>query len=322
MTLRKKFQLYRPRATENREPTGVVTYFQRFSIHDGPGIRTIVFFKGCPLHCLWCQNPENIHPRPELMYIDSNCIRCHQCVAACPEGCLEPGAGDGIRLNRDCCLLPECGACQHACYANALNICGRYLTVSEVMEEVELDREFYERSSGGVTFSGGEPFAQPDFLAALAREAKARGLHTAVETCGQAAWEAMEPALDWLDLVLCDIKHMDPAVHERLTGRPNTRILDNLRAMDARGLPIRLRLPLIPGLNDSEDNLRATGELAVTLRHLVALDVLPYHRMGEPKWRQLGRDYALHGLAPHNKATVEGLTAVLRDFPLAVTIGG
>lgn len=322
MTLRKHLLLYKPRDTENREPTGLVSDFQRFSIHDGPGIRTIVFFKGCPLHCLWCQNPENIHPQPELLYIDGNCIHCHQCVAVCPEQCLEVTEADGIRIDRQRCALPDCGACQHVCYANALNICGRFLTVSEVMDEVDLDREFYERSEGGVTFSGGEPFAQPDFLAALARAAKERGLHTAVETCGQAAWKAMLPALDWLDLVLFDLKHTDPAVHKRLTGHTNTRILENLRAIDGLGRPVRLRLPLIPGYNDGEDNLRATGALAASLSHLVALDVLPYHRMGEPKWRQLGRDYALHGLAPHDRETVERLTAILRTFPIPVTVGG
>ena len=322
MTLRKKFQLFSPRDADADDTTGVVSDFQRFSIHDGPGIRTIVFLKGCPLHCLWCQNPENIRSAPQLLYIAANCIRCGTCVDVCPNHCLTATPDAGIVLDRERCVLPECGQCQRVCYANALTVCGRYLSVSEVMEEVELDREFYDRSGGGVTFSGGEPFAQPRFVAELAREAKNRGLHTAVETCGQADWQAMVPGLRHMDLVLFDIKHMDAAVHKELTGSTNTRILANLRAIDAMGIPTRLRLPLIPGRNDSPDNLRQTAALAAELKHLVALDILPYHRMGEPKWRQLGLDYALHGLAPHDREAVERLTTSLKPFPIAVTIGG
>jgi pyruvate formate lyase activating enzyme len=322
MPLRKHLLRYLPPAGDTTEPTGVVSDFQRFSIHDGPGIRTIVFLKGCPLRCLWCQNPENIRFQPELLYIGNNCIACGKCLDICPEHCLTAQDGPGVVIDRRRCALPDCGLCQSVCYANAINICGRYLTVAQVLEEVELDREFYERSGGGVTFSGGEPFAQPRFLEALAREAQKRGLHTAVETCGQAGWEVMRPALGHMDLVLFDVKHMDPAAHERLTGAPNRRILDNLRRIDALGIPLRLRLPLIPGHNDTEENLRRTAELAASLTHLVALDVLPYHRMGEPKWGQLRQDYPLHGLAPHNKEALDRLAEVLRAVPIPVTIGG
>jgi pyruvate formate lyase activating enzyme len=322
MTLRKQFQLYTPPTGENREAVGLVSDFQRFSIHDGPGIRTIVFLKGCPLRCLWCQNPENVRFGPELLYIASNCIGCHKCVEVCPNHCLEVSTEHGIVLDRRRCALPQCGACQRVCYANALTICGRHLSVPEVMGEVELDREFYERSGGGVTFSGGEPFAQPRFLAALAREAKDRGLHTAVETCGQADWEAMAPGLAHMDLVLFDIKHMDAAAHLRLTGQSNARILENLRAVDALGVPVRLRLPLVPGQNDSEENLGRTAALAAGLTNLESLDVLPYHRMGEPKWRQLDRDYPLHGLSPHGREEVRRLADILRTFPIPVGIGG
>ncbi|MEL7639248.1 MAG: glycyl-radical enzyme activating protein [Solidesulfovibrio sp.] len=322
MTLRKRFQIFRPKAADNGRLLGVVSDFQRFSIHDGPGIRTIVFLKGCPLRCQWCQNPESMQARPEILYIRNNCIGCNQCLEACPTHCIEAVSGRGIVIDKAACLLPLCGACQAVCYANAINICGRYLGVDEVLEEVELDREFYERSGGGVTFSGGEPFAQPRFLLALAAGAKARGLHTAIETCGQADWEVMEPVLAHLDTVLYDLKHMDPEIHRRLTGVDNRRILDNLRRIDRLGLPIRVRLPLVPGRNDSPENLRATAAFVAELTHVEALDVLPYHRMGEPKWGQLDKDYPLHGLAPYTKDAVFALAAIMEAYPIRVTVGG
>jgi len=322
MTLRKRFQIFDPLAKESETLTGLVSDFQRFSIHDGPGIRTIVFFKGCPLHCLWCQNPENIGFQPELLYIDNNCIQCHNCVAACPNHCISIVEGQGIAIDKVRCSLSECGKCQHMCYANAINIGGRYLTVSEVMDEVDLDREFYDRSGGGVTFSGGEPFSQPRFLEALALEAKERGLRTAVETCGQARWDIMQPILRHMDLVLYDVKHMDPETHQRLTGVTNGRILENLLKIDAMGIPLRIRLPLIPGLNDTPENLQETVSFAAQLSNLVALDVLPYHRMGEPKWSQLGQDYPLHGLVPHTKDQVLQLVEAMKICPVPITIGG
>ena len=166
------------------EETGLVSDFQRFSIHDGPGIRTIVFLKGCPLHCAWCQNPETLSHLPEIMLVPNNCIGCGKCLKACPNDCISHTDGHVDAIDRERCALPECGKCQNVCYANAINICGRYLTVADVMDEVERDKEFYFRTGGGVTFSGGEPFAQPRFLERLAREAKKRKLHAAVETCG------------------------------------------------------------------------------------------------------------------------------------------
>jgi pyruvate formate lyase activating enzyme len=322
MTLRKRFQLYTPKAARATEPVGLVSDFQRFSIHDGPGIRTIVFLKGCPLRCQWCQNPEDMLPRPEILYIRNNCIGCGQCVEACPARCITADGPHGVAIDKAACRLPECGACQAVCYANALTICGRHLTVDEVLEEVELDREFYDRSGGGVTFSGGEPFAQPRFLFALARAAKARGLDTAVETSGYADWEVMRPVMAHLDTVLYDVKHMDPRAHRRLTGVDNARILDNLRRVDALGLPIRVRVPLVPGLNDGPENLRRTAAFAAELSHVAALDLLPYHRMGEPKWGQLEKDYPLRGVSPHAREEVVALAALLEDSPVRVTIGG
>lgn len=322
MTLRKKFQLFRPKPQEKNASIGVITDFQRFSIHDGEGIRTIVFFKGCPLHCLWCQNPETVRRSPEIMYIPNNCIGCGSCVAACPQHCISLTPEQGVAIDKKNCLLPECGACQLACYANAINICGRYVSVTEVLDEVERDKAFYAKSNGGVTFSGGEPFYQPLFLQQLAMEAHRRGIATAVETCGQVKWEAMQHALPHLDMVLFDLKHMDAATHERLTGVPNTLILENLRRIDALGIPIRIRLPLIPGHNDSLENLARTAAFASSLSHGVALDILPYHRMGEPKWQQLDKAYALDGVKPHTKEQVLERVDSIRSYPISVTIGG
>jgi pyruvate formate lyase activating enzyme len=322
MSWARKFQLYDADAGDKTEPTGLVTDFQRFSINDGPGIRTIVFLKGCPLHCVWCSNPETVFARPEIMMIPHNCIGCGRCVEVCPEKCIRSVEGMVHAIDRDRCLLPDCGKCQQACYANAINISGRYLTVSEVMEVLERDREFYERTGGGVTFSGGEPFAQPGFLRELARAAKARNLHTAVETCGFVTWETVRSVLDFMDLVLYDIKHMDPESHIQGTGVTNELILENLKRINTAGKSIRVRLPLVPGFNDSEENIRATAAFIAGLSNLEALDILPYHRMGEPKWGQLDRSYALHGVGPHTKEQLEKLLAIAREYGIEVTIGG
>ncbi|HTP66445.1 MAG TPA: glycyl-radical enzyme activating protein [Geobacteraceae bacterium] len=322
MSWTSQFQLYDPDAWKRAELTGLVTDFQKFSIHDGPGIRTIVFLKGCPLHCRWCSNPETIFPRPEIMLIPHNCIGCGRCMEECPQKCIDSTDDRVAGIDREKCLLPECGRCQRICNANAINISGRFLTVAQVMEVVERDREFYERTGGGVTFSGGEPFAQPNFLRELALAAKTRHLHTAVETCGFATWETIESVLGFLDLFLFDIKHMDPERHLCGTGVPNVLILENLKRIDTTGTPIRVRLPLIPGFNDSDDNMRATASFAAGLASLQALDILPYHRMGEPKWGQLDRTYALHGVPPHGREQIFALADIAREYGIEVTVGG
>jgi len=301
----------------------LVSDFQRFSIHDGPGIRTIVFLKSCPLRCVWCQNPETITPRPEIMLIPNNCIGCGKCVEVCPNNCITYDSSGVVQsIDRDRCALPECGKCQIVCYANAINISGRFLTVSEVMDEVERDREFFKRTGGGITFSGGEPLAQPKFLFELAREAKLRKLHTAIETCGYANWETFRPILAFMDMVLYDLKLMDSEEHRRQTGVTNNIILKNLQRIDQLGIPIRVRMPLVPGLNDSPENIRATAAFAASLANLQAIDILPYHRIGEPKWGQLDRSYNLHGIAPHTKEQLDNLVAIAREYGIEVTVGG
>lgn len=322
MSWAKRFQLYDPDAGNRTELTGLITDFQRFSIHDGPGIRTIVFLKGCPLHCAWCQNPETITPRPEIMLIPHNCIGCGRCMKECPHDCIRGSTGRVCAIDRGRCVLPACGKCQQICYANAINISGRYLTVAEVMDLVMRDREFYERTGGGVTFSGGEPFAQPRFLRELARTAKEGKLHTAVETCGHLHWDIFSSILGYMDMVLYDLKHMDPERHLQGTGVDNRLILENLKRVDSSGMTIRARLPLVPGFNDSEDNIRATSAFIAGLSNLEALDILPYHRMGEPKWGQLDRSYKLHGVEPPARDRIFELADIARKYGIEVTVGG
>ncbi|MDD2321810.1 MAG: glycyl-radical enzyme activating protein [Geobacteraceae bacterium] len=316
------YLLYDPDAGNRTEPTGLVSDFQRFSIHDGPGIRTIVFLKGCPLHCAWCANPETISARPEIMLIPHNCIGCGQCYDACPVNCLRETNGRISAIDRNKCLLPQCGKCQHVCYANAINISGRFLSVAEVLDVVLRDYEFYERTGGGVTFSGGEPFAQPAFLLELARTAKMLNLHTAVETCGHVNGETLSSVLEHLDYVLYDLKHMDPDMHLQKTGVNNRIILENVKRIDASGKPLRIRLPLIPQFNDSEENVRATAEFIAGFSNLEALDILPYHRMGEAKWGQLNQEYQLHGMTPPDKDRVYELADLARSYGIEVTVGG
>jgi pyruvate formate lyase activating enzyme len=190
------------------------------------------------------------------------------------------------------------------------------------MDEVERDTEFYFRTGGGVTFSGGEPFAQPRFLEKLAREAKARKLHTVVETCGYCKWEAMRPILGLMDIVLYDVKHMDPDRHRLGTGVANDVILANLKRVDSLGIPLRVRIPLVPGFNDSTANIRATATFVSGLANLQALDILPYHRMGEPKWGQLGQSYVMPGVAPHTKEQVYECAEIAQEYDIVVTVGG
>lgn len=299
--------------------TGLIFDIQRFSVHDGPGIRTTVFLKGCPLSCLWCQNPESISRRPEITYIASKCIQCDKCLDVCPEGAIRSANGAKELLRQACTL---CGDCLDVCYAEALNIFGRWLTVPELMEIVELDREFYMRSGGGVTFSGGEPAAQPDFLRAACREAQARRLHTTIDTSGYVGWDTFRSILSHVDLVLYDLKHMDSAVHRRLTGVPNELILENLQRLAQIGHPVHVRVPLIPGYNDSEENVRATAAFVATLPNVKSLDILPYHRLGEPKWKQLDVSYELEDVMPPDREHVYRLAEIAGRYDVLINVGG
>jgi pyruvate formate lyase activating enzyme len=301
---------------------GLIFDIQKFAIHDGGGIRTLVFLKGCPLLCPWCSNPESLADKPEITFVCNNCIGCGKCLEICPSDAInrDESNGKGLTIDRDRCTL--CGQCAKHCYAGAINIIGRYLSVPELMEIIERDRKFYEQSNGGVTFSGGEPTTQPEFLKAALKETQRRGIHTAIETSSFVNWETYASILEHVDLVLTDIKHMDDAEHKRLTGVSNKVILDNLRNISRLGIPVKIRLPLIPGFNDSTRNLEATADFVERLSHVQSLDILPYHRLGEMKWGQLGQDYSLAGVEALTLEETEARIQLFRDHGLKVSIGG
>lgn len=307
---------------KNKAPlTGFVFDIQRFAVHDGGGIRTLVFLKGCPLRCKWCQNPESMSVKPEIMRVPHHCINCIKCATICPEQAITIHENFKVEIDRDKCTY--CGECVSKCYAGAMTIVGRYLTVDEVLDEVERDLSFYRNSNGGVTFSGGEPTLQSEFLISALKEAHKRSLHTAIESCSLCAQDTFAKVLEHTDLLLTDIKHMDSAKHEELTGSPNTQILKNIKMAAEKGQAIRIRIPLIPGCNDSEENIKATAQFVESLGSSVqGLDILPYHRLGEPKWGQLDREYPLLGVLPPDREHVLSLKNLVVPHCPNVSVGG
>ncbi len=270
--------------------TGIVFNIQRYSIDDGPGIRTTVFFKGCPLSCIWCSNPESQNFEPELMHRDSLCKRCYRCVAACPLGAISVGA-DGVVIDRETC--DACGECVRACPHDAMRITGQEMTVDEVFEVVKRDADYYRDSGGGVTLSGGEVLMQPDFALALLKRCKEAGFHTCVDTSGQGSTEGLRRLFPYVDLFYFDIKHLDPRIHRAETGMANEHILRNFAEVVASGIPLVVRVPVVPGFNDSVDAISDIADFVAKRVPGGTVHLLPYHRYGQQKYAMLGLDYEL-----------------------------
>ncbi len=297
---------------------GQIFDIQRYSVNDGPGIRTIVFLKGCPLRCLWCCNPESQKPLPQLFYFGSLCTRCYRCVNVCPTGATSKAADGSIIIDRQLCQV--CGKCVAECPSEARVITGKTMTVEEVLEVVKKDAIFYRNSDGGVTLSGGEPTSQPEFSKELLRRCQESGLDTAIETSGYVDWQKLKEILEYVDLVLFDIKHMDSSNHRQLTGVGNELILANAARIAGEGKPLIIRVPLIPGCNDSEENIEALIAFMKKLR-LSRVDLLPYHRLGVGKYERLGMEYDLKELESYKEERSEVIKKRLEAKGLQATIG-
>jgi pyruvate formate lyase activating enzyme len=309
-------------------PSGRVFDIQRWSLHDGPGIRTSVFLKGCPLRCNWCSNPESQDGHPELAYFVDNCIRCGRCVGLCPHGAITVQAG-GMLTDRAICMAKcyrsnsfEPFACLARCYGGGRKQIGIMMSVQDVLREVTKDALIYEQSEGGVTFTGGEPMAQFDFLRALARASKEAWLHVAIETCGHAPWWKYEKVLPFVDFVFLDIKHLDSERHAELTGRPNTLILENASRiaeyMQSKRGAVVVRTPVIPGVTDADAIDAIADFICRRMPGVSTYELMPYHRLGRGKYRDIGRTYDMADVGPLKAAELGPLNDVVFSHGLSL----
>jgi len=308
----------------------LITNIQKFAVNDGPGIRTNVFLKGCPLRCEWCHNPETFHPYPEIYYKRRMCVQCGACLDVCPENAINPPippedsqSEDSTyeKIIRDKCT--RCMKCVDACQFEALEIVGKPMSVEEILDEVEQDRLFYDNSGGGMTLSGGEPTAYPDFSIKILKAARDRGLHVCLDTNGFCEWKVLEELLKYVDIVLYDLKHIDPGKHKEKTGVSNELILENLARLTETGLEIWVRIPVVPGYNDSiEFHKQAAEFLAGLPGKIERLDLLPFHNYCEQEYKWLGIDWTLRDILPLDPVFLEIPAEIYREKGLKTTIGG
>ena len=301
------------------EQTAVITNIQKFSVHDGPGIRSIVFFKGCPLRCLWCANPENLAPQPQLMVHAMKCIHCGRCIDRCPNAAITMHEGEPLTLRDQC---DDCGACAAVCAAGARVLQGQWKTAEEVEQAIDRDLLFYKNSGGGVTFSGGEPLLHPDFIVEIARRYREKGLNSAVETCGQVPWENIAAVQPWVDLFLYDLKCMDSDKHRRFCGCGNGQILANLRALCEHSRVV-IRIPVIPGFNDAPEDIAAAAAFIKELPGGVeGVHCLPYHNYGRSKYEALDMEYPLPDTPLPKEDFMQHIKEMFALHGLEIRIGG
>jgi pyruvate formate lyase activating enzyme len=295
--------------------TALLFNIQRFSTEDGPGIRTTLFFKGCPLHCLWCHNPEGMQGRKQLVWYEVRCIGCHDCLAVCRNGALSADDA-GIHINRELCQ--SCGRCAEDCPGAALEIIGREYALDALVDAALRDATFYRKSGGGVTLSGGEPLSQAAFLEQLVKRLKDADVHVALDTSGEGDPDTLKRLLASVDLVLLDIKHLDAAEHQRLTGVPLEHVLRALEIVAKQRLPLWVRTPIIPGLTDGEDNVRAIARhLKKYAPSLERWDLLAFENTCVSKYKLLGRQYALEGAPLQPADKMRRLEKIARDEGIA-----
>lgn len=296
---------------EPKKMTGLVSDIERGSTLDGPGMRTVVFLKGCPLSCVWCHNPETLLPFSQPVWDAGLCAACGRCAVACPAGTLMLGR-EGMHFTAEACR--QCAMpCVRACPNAALSVCGERMEPEAVLDIVRRDVAFYVESGGGVTFSGGEPLAQAAFVTALARSCRESGIRTALDTSCFSSWSVLSALLPWTDLLLCDLKVFDSERHKALTGVPSDGILENIRRADAAGCKLWIRRPVVPGATDSPKDLEATAAFAATLRNLERFELLPLNTFAGLKYRKVGRRFPLAGTPPPSRETMELLNGILRS---------
>jgi len=300
---------------------GTIFNIQRFSINDGPGIRTVIFLKGCTLSCLWCFNPESQDKSPQIFFNNEKCIECNRCLDICPIKAISISNGE---RNIDRSKCDKCGKCVEVCNSKALSIVGEEKTADEVIDEIIKDKPFYDKSDGGVTLSGGEVLHQPKFSKAVLKKCKKNGINTAIETCGYIKqWKLFEELLGYTDLVLYDLKQMDNSLHKKFTGVGNKIILDNACKISSKKIPMVIRIPIIPGYNDSRKNITETCLFVKNyLKNVKEIDILPFIQIGRKKYSNLGMNYQLIDLESPKKEHVKKLKELIESFGFYVLIGG